>query len=87
MAPDLPPADATRMVKAIDAALAQRETTAQRAAAEQLVAAYAGLDADGRKRFLRAVATEFGADPAVITRAVDHFRVARDGHRPPRSRA
>ena len=55
------------MVKAIDEALAQRETTAQRAAAERLVAAYAGLDLDGRRRFLRAVATEFGADPASST--------------------
>ncbi len=52
VAPDLPPGDVARVVKAIEEALAQRETTAQRAAAERLVAAYAGLDLDGRRRFL-----------------------------------
>jgi malonyl-CoA decarboxylase len=77
VAPDLPPGDVARVVKAIDETLAQRETTAQRAAAERLVAAYAGLDLDGRRRFLRAVATEFGTDPVLVDRAVDRVRVAR----------
>ena len=43
VAPDLPAGDVARVVKAIDDVLAQRETNAQRAAAGQLVAAYAGL--------------------------------------------
>jgi len=77
VAPGLPPGDVARVVKAIEEALAQRETTAQRAAAERLVAAYAGLDLEGRRRFLAAVAAEFGTDPVAVDRAVDRIRVAR----------
>jgi len=66
-------------VKAIDEALAERETTAQRAAAERVAEAYAGLDLEGRRRYLVAVATEFATDPAVVDHAVDRLRVARAG--------
>ena len=67
------------MVKAIDEALAERETTAQRAARRAAGRGVRGLDLDGRRRFLRAVATEFGADEHGVDRAVDRFRVARAG--------
>ncbi len=76
VAPDLPAGDVARVVKAIDDVLAQRETNAQRAAAGQLVAAYAGLDVDGRRRFLEALATEFGTDSLALDRAVDRVRAA-----------
>jgi malonyl-CoA decarboxylase len=77
VAPDLPPSDVARVVKAIDETLAERDTTAQRAAAERVVGAYLGLDLEGRRRFLRAVATQFGADPVLIDRAVDRVRASR----------
>jgi len=77
VAPDLPGGDVARVVKAIDDVLAQRETNAQRASAGQLVAAYVGLDPDGRRRFLEALATEFGTDPLALDRAVDRVRAAR----------
>jgi malonyl-CoA decarboxylase len=77
LAPDLPEGDVSRVVKAIDDVLGQRETNAQRAAAERVVVAYAGLDPDGRARFLRTLATRFGADPAQLDRAVDTIRAAR----------
>jgi len=65
------------VARAIDDVLAQRETNAQRAAAERLVVAYAGLDPGGRRRFLEVLATEFGTDAATLDRAVDRVRVAR----------
>ena len=68
--------DVARVVKAIDDVLAQRETNAERAAAGQLVAAYAGLDPDGQRRFLEALAMEFGTDPLALDRAVDRVRAA-----------
>jgi malonyl-CoA decarboxylase len=77
LAPDLPDADVTRLVKAIDDVLDQPETNAERAAAERVVAAYAGLDADGRRRFLATLAERFGADPLALDRAVDTIRAAR----------
>jgi malonyl-CoA decarboxylase len=77
VAPGLPPGDATRVARAIDDVLAQPETDAQRAAAERLVVAYTGLDAGGRRRFLKVLASEFGTDPVALDRAVDRVRVAR----------
>jgi len=65
------------VAKAIDDVLEQRETNAQRAAAERVVIAYLRLDPDGRRRFLEALATRFGADPAALDRAVDRIRAAR----------
>src|SRR6185312_3490301 len=52
LAPDLPEGDVTRVVKAIDDVLDQRETNSQRAAAERVVGAYSRLDPAGRRRFL-----------------------------------
>jgi len=75
--PGLPPGDATRVARAIDEVLAQPETDAQRAAAERLVVAYAGLDPVGRRRFLLVLAGEFGTDPVALDRAVDRVRAAR----------
>jgi malonyl-CoA decarboxylase len=74
VASDLPPADAERVVKAIDEVLGQRETNAQRAAAQRLVQAYAGLDDQGRRRFLETVASRFGTDPLELDRAVARMR-------------
>ncbi len=76
VAADLPPADAERVVKAIDDVLGQRETTARRAAARRLVNAYAGLDEQGRQRFLQTLADGFGTDPAEVDRAVARMRTA-----------
>ena len=70
VASDLPPADAERVVKAIDDVLGQRETNAQRAAVLRLVQAYAGLDDQGRRRFLETVASRFGTDPAELDRGL-----------------
>ena len=69
VAPELPPGDRDRLAKEIEQLLAQPETTAQRAAATQLVAAYRGLDADGRGHFLELLATRFGTDPDALDRA------------------
>jgi malonyl-CoA decarboxylase len=69
LAPGLPPSDTQRLVKAIEGLLAQRETTAQRAAALELVNAYGALDVDGRGRFLETLATRFGPDAAALDRA------------------
>jgi malonyl-CoA decarboxylase len=77
LAPDLPGGDVARVVRAIDDVLDQRETNAQRAAAERVVLAYSRLDPDGRGRFLQALATRFGSDPARLDRAVDTIRAAR----------
>jgi malonyl-CoA decarboxylase len=77
LAPDLPEGDVARVVKAIDVVLEQRETTAQRAAAERVIAAYSRLDPAGRRRFLEALADRFGADPLRLDRAVDTIRAAR----------
>ncbi len=74
VASDLPPADVERVVKAIDDVLGQRETNAQRAAAQRLVQAYAGLDDHGRRRFLETLASRFGTDPAELDRAVARMR-------------
>src|SRR4029078_4099321 len=56
VAPDLPTSDAQRCVKVIEDLLAQRETNAQRAAAETLLNLYGGLDADGRRPVLELAA-------------------------------
>jgi len=77
LAPDLPEGDVTRVVKAIDDVLEQRETNSQRAAAERVLGAYSRLDRAGRRRFLEALATRFGADPVTLDRAVDSIRAAR----------
>ena len=77
LAPDLPESDVTRVAKAIDDVLEQRETNSQRAAAERVVVAYLRLDPAGRRRFLEALATRFGADPDGLDRAVDRIRAAR----------
>lgn len=77
LAPDLPDGDVTRVVKAIDDVLEQRETNSQRAAAERVVVAYSRLDPEGRRRFLETLATSFGADPGSLDRAVDTIRAAR----------
>jgi malonyl-CoA decarboxylase len=77
LAPDLPESDIGRLVKAIDDVLQQRETTAQRAAAGRVLAAYARLDPAGRRRFLATLATEFGADSHALELAVDRMRAAR----------
>ena len=77
LAPDLPEGDVTRVVKAIDDVLEQRETNSQRAAAERVVVAYSRLDPDGRRRFLETLATRFGADSGALDRAVDTIRAAR----------
>jgi malonyl-CoA decarboxylase len=77
LAPDLPEGDVTRVVKAIDDVLDQRETNSQRAAAERIVGAYSRLDPDGRRRFLEALADRFGADATTLDRAVDSIRAAR----------
>ncbi len=74
VASDLPPADAERVVKAIDEVLGQRETNAQRAAAQRLVHVYAGLDDQGRRRFLETLASRFGTDPVALDRAVARMR-------------
>jgi malonyl-CoA decarboxylase len=76
LAPDLPESDVTRVVKAIEDVLDQPETNAQRAAAERVVVAYSRLDPAGRRRFLEALATRFGADAAALDRAVDTIRAA-----------
>ena len=65
------------MVDAIEDVLAQREPTAQRAAAERVVAAYAALGPAGRRRFLEVLATLFGTDGTALDHAVDRMRVAR----------
>ena len=79
MAPDLPPPDAQRVLKVIEDLLAQRETNAQRAAAETLLQVYGGFDADGRRRFLELLATQLGADPEALDRAAEQLRVATPG--------
>ena len=79
VAPDLPPADAQRVARTIEDLLAERETTAQRAAAERLLQAYGGLDAEGRRNFLEALAAGFGPDPAAVDRAVAAVRAATPG--------
>jgi malonyl-CoA decarboxylase len=77
LAPDLPEGDVTRVVKAIDDVLDQRETNSQRAAAGRVVVAYSRLDPDGRRRFLETLATRFGTDPTLLDHAVDSIRAAR----------
>jgi malonyl-CoA decarboxylase len=77
LAPDLPDHDLERLVGAVEAVLAQRETTAQRTGAARVVAAYGRLDPAGRRRFLEALAERFGADGLALDRAVDRFRAAR----------
>jgi malonyl-CoA decarboxylase len=77
LAPDLPEGDVTRLVKAIDDVLEQRETNSQRAAAERVVGAYTRLDPAGRRRFLETLASRFGSDLTALDRAVDSIRAAR----------
>ena len=79
VAPDLPPSDAQRVLKVIEDLLAQRETNAQRAAAETLLNLYGGLDADGRRRFLELLATRLGTDSDALDRAAEQLRVAEPG--------
>ena len=55
-------------------ARADRETNAQRAAAEALLHVYGGFDADGRRRFLELLATKLGADPDALDRAAEQLR-------------
>jgi malonyl-CoA decarboxylase len=76
VAPQLPPADQDRLAKGIEDLLAQPETTAQRAAASQLVAAYRGLDPEGRRRFLELLAIRFGTDPDAVDLAASRLRAA-----------
>jgi malonyl-CoA decarboxylase len=77
LASHLPDTDIGRLVEAIDAVLAQPETTARRASAQRVVAAYSRLDPDGRARFLTTLASRFGVDDAALDRAVDRRRAAR----------
>lgn len=76
VAPELPPADVARVARAIEELLAQRETNAQRAAAERLVDLYGGLDPAGRAHFLELLATQFGTDPDTVDEAATKVRAA-----------
>ena len=53
----------------IEELLAERETNAQRAAAERLLHVYDGLDVGGRRRFLEMLASRFGTDAQAVDRA------------------
>lgn len=52
-----------------------------RARAAQLGQYYLGLDADGRKRFLEILATNFGPDEAAVEKAIDTYHKAADEKR------
>ncbi|HEX5588645.1 MAG TPA: hypothetical protein VFZ17_15165, partial [Acidimicrobiia bacterium] len=78
-APDLPASDRSRVTHDIEELLAERETDAQRAAADRLVALYRGLDATGRAHFVELVATDFGTDPAAVDAAASDLRAAAPG--------
>jgi malonyl-CoA decarboxylase len=78
MVPDLPDRDLDRMAAGVTAVLAQRETTAQREAAAQVIHSYAALSEVGRRRFLVMLAERFGVDDTALDRAVDQFQSAAD---------
>jgi malonyl-CoA decarboxylase len=69
VAPDLPPADRSRLVHDLEALLAERETTARRAAARRLVDLYEQLDPVGRAHVLDVLGDELGTDAARVDRA------------------
>ncbi len=76
VAPELPPADAERVARSIEELLAQRETNAQRAAAERLVDLYVGLDSAGRAHFLELLAAQFAPEPEAVDAAAAKVRAA-----------
>jgi len=69
-APDLPPRDETRVVHQIERMLTLADTGSQRLEAASLAATWSALDAVGRERFLRLVATRFGHDHDAIESAL-----------------
>ena len=72
VAPDLPPGDAERVRRQIDACLESRggEVSA-RARAAELGETYLVLDGIGRRRFLEILAHDYDVDPAAIDAAIE----------------
>ncbi|HUC63732.1 MAG TPA: malonyl-CoA decarboxylase [Alphaproteobacteria bacterium] len=85
--PSLPNDDAARLRDQMRDCLASRggEVSA-RARAASLGRAYLALNAEGRQRFLRILATDFDADRAAIDRAIDGLKKA-DGNDAARRKA
>lgn len=76
--PDLPPADVDRVREQMLACLEVRggEVSARKRAAD-LGRAYLNLNAEGRRRFLGLLATEFASDPAAVDLAITKVVAAR----------
>ena len=62
--PDLPPADWAWLATQLDRALTSRDTAVRKLATQTLADAYPRLSSDGRRRFIRNVAADFGVDLA-----------------------
>jgi malonyl-CoA decarboxylase len=79
VSPDLPENDLQQMREQMQACLAAKggEVSA-RARAAQLGRTYLGLNADGKRRFLSVLATEFDADHEMIAKAAEKLRADPD---------
>jgi malonyl-CoA decarboxylase len=78
LAPELPPGDAEILRGQMrDCLNARGGEVSARARAAVLGRSYLALNAEGRLRFLRILASEFGTDPARVDAAVEMLRSAR----------
>jgi len=70
VAPGLPERDVARVKAVVDDVLSLHDTMTQRAEAAAVADAYITLSDDGRRNFLRMLATDFWTDPAVVDDAM-----------------
>jgi malonyl-CoA decarboxylase len=83
LAPELPPGDAEILrAQMRDCLNARGGEVSARARAAVLGRSYLALNEEGRARFLRMLAGEFGTDPARVDAAVEMLRSAKPGWRP-----
>jgi len=77
--PELPDDDLDRLRRRIDACLAgQGGEVSARARAADLGRIYLGLTEEGRGRFLRLLAEEYGTEPEDVDAAIEAYRAAAD---------
>ena len=76
VAPELPERDQQRVMDQIDKALKLVDLNSQRGEAASVATTYGLLDAEGRGRFLRALAARFGPSPRAVDSAVAAWMAA-----------